>query len=41
MMTEEIYKHKWYSGYTKILDKLTYKKEQAIISPTKEVLKGF
>jgi len=41
VMSTGIYKHKWYSGYTKILDKMTYKKNQAIISPTKEVLEDF
>ncbi len=41
VMSTGIYKHKWYSGYTKILDKATYKKNQAIISPTKEVLEDF
>ena len=41
VMSTGIYKHKWYSGYTKILDKLTYKKNQAVISPTKEVLEDF
>src|SRR6185437_10436109 len=41
MMTEHIYKHKWYSGYTQLLDWITYKKNQAVISPTKEVLMDF
>jgi len=41
MMTTGIYQHKWYSGYTKILDLLTYRKYQAIISPTREVLDDF
>ncbi len=41
VMSIGIYGHKWYSGYTKILDKLTYKKNQAIISPTREVLEDF
>ncbi|MEP6927670.1 MAG: glycosyltransferase [Ginsengibacter sp.] len=41
MMTEGIYRHKWYSGYTKILDRLTYNKSQALISPTHEVLNDF
>jgi glycosyltransferase involved in cell wall biosynthesis len=41
LMTTGIYQHKWYSGYTKILDLLTYKKYQAIISPTREVLDDF
>jgi len=41
IMSTGIYKHKWYSGYTKILDKLTYKKNHAVISPTKEVLEDF
>ncbi|MGH2564709.1 MAG: glycosyltransferase, partial [Ginsengibacter sp.] len=41
MMTEHIYKHKWYSGYTKIIDKITYKKNQVLISPSNEVIKDF
>jgi glycosyltransferase involved in cell wall biosynthesis len=41
VMSSGIYKHKWYSGYTKILDHLTYKKDQVVISPTKEVLRDF
>ena len=41
MMTEHIYRHKWYSGYTQLIDRITYKKDQIVISPTKEVLKDF
>lgn len=41
MMTEHIYKHNWYSGYTKFLDRVTYKKNHVVISPTKEVLLDF
>jgi len=41
IMTEGIYQHKWYSGYTKILDSITYKKNQALISPTQKVLTDF
>lgn len=41
IMTEGIYRYKWYSGYTKFLDWLTYKKNQALISPTKDVLADF
>ncbi len=41
MMTEHIYKHKWYSGYTRFLDRITYKKSHVIISPTHEVLTDF
>lgn len=41
MMTEHIYKHKWYSGYTQLLDYITYKKYQVVISSTKEVLIDF
>ena len=41
VMSTGIYRHKWYSGYTKILDKLTYKKNQSIISPTRKVLEDF
>lgn len=41
MVTEHIYQHKWYSGYTQLIDKITYKKKQVVISPTEEVLKDF
>lgn len=41
IMTSGIYHHKWYSGYTRLLDQLTYTKSQALISPTKEVLIDF
>jgi glycosyltransferase involved in cell wall biosynthesis len=41
MMTEHIYKHKWYSGYTQLLDRITYNKNQVVISPTREVLMDF
>lgn len=41
IMSRGIYRHKWYSGYTKILDGLTYNKEQALISPTREALEDF
>ena len=41
IMTTGIYGHKWYSGYTRLLDQLTYKKNQSLISPTKEVLEDF
>ena len=41
IMTEGIYQHKWYSGYTKILDSITYKKSHALISPTQKVLTDF
>lgn len=41
IMSTGVYRHKWYSGYTKLLDKLTYKKRHALISPTREVLNDF
>ena len=41
VMTEHIYKHTWYSGYTRLLERATYKKNHSVISPTKEVLKDF
>lgn len=41
MMTEHIYKHKWYSGYTQLIDRLTYEKNQVVISPSNEVLMDF
>ena len=41
MVTEHIYQHKWYSGYTQLIDKITYNKRQVVISPTEEVLKDF
>ncbi|MGH2649077.1 MAG: glycosyltransferase family 4 protein [Ginsengibacter sp.] len=41
IMSTGIYKHKWYSGYTRLLDRLTYKKVQYLISPTQEVLDDF
>ena len=41
MMTEHIYKHTWYSGYTRLLERATYKKNHSVISPTKEVLEDF
>lgn len=41
VMTEHIYKHTWYSGYTRLLERTTYKKNHAVISPTKEVLADF
>ena len=41
MMTEHIYKHTWYSGYTRLLERATYKKNHSVISSTKEVLEDF
>lgn len=41
VMTEHIYKHTWYSGYTRLLERATYKKNHSVISPTKEVLEDF
>jgi glycosyltransferase involved in cell wall biosynthesis len=41
IMSEHIYKDKWYSRYTQFIDKITYKKNQIVISPTKEVLDDF
>lgn len=41
IMSKHIYKDKWYSRYTLLIDKITYKKNQIVISPTKEVLHDF
>ncbi len=41
LMSTGIYKDKWYSRYTQLIDRVTYKKNQFIISPTQEVLKDF
>ncbi len=41
IMSSGMYNYKWYSGYTRLLDKLTYKKNQVVISPTMEVLNDF
>jgi glycosyltransferase involved in cell wall biosynthesis len=41
MVTEHIYKHKWYSRYAQLIDLLTYKSKQVVIAPTKEVLMDF
>lgn len=41
IMSSGVYRHKWYSGYTKFLDRLTYRKNQCVISPTKKVLEDF
>jgi len=41
IMSTGVYRDRWYSGYTKFLDRLTYRKNQCVISPTNEVLKDF
>ena len=41
IMSSGLYTTKWYSSYTRWLDRLTYSKNQALISPTKEVLTDF
>jgi glycosyltransferase involved in cell wall biosynthesis len=41
MMTEHIYTRKWYSRYTQLIDRITYKKNQVVISPTRAVLTDF
>lgn len=41
MMTAGVYKLKWYSGYTLLLDRFTYRKNHFVISPTQEVLQDF
>jgi len=41
MVTEHIYRHKWYSGYTQLIDRITYKSSQVVISPTSAVLADF
>ncbi len=41
VMTEHIYKHTWYSGYTRLIERATYKKNHSVISPTKAVLEDF
>jgi len=40
-MTAGIYRLKWYSGYTLLLDRITYRKNHFLISPTHEVLLDF
>ena len=41
VMTKHVYRSRWYSGYTQLIDRLTYKKNQVVVSPTNEVLKDF
>ena len=41
VMTAGVYKLKWYSGYTLLLDRFTYRKNHFLISPTYEVLLDF
>ncbi|MEP6582775.1 MAG: glycosyltransferase [Ginsengibacter sp.] len=41
VMTAGVYKLKWYSSYTMLLDRFTYRKNHFVISPTKEVLQDF
>lgn len=41
IMSEHIYNYRWYSGYTRLLERVTYKKSHSIISPTNEVLADF
>lgn len=41
VMSDHIYKDRWYSFYTKWIDQLTYKKHQVLISPTQEVYADF
>ncbi|MCP9749924.1 glycosyltransferase family 4 protein [Ferruginibacter sp. HRS2-29] len=41
IMSDHVYKDRWYSFYTKWIDRLTYKKQQVLISPTKEVYMDF
>ena len=41
IMTAGVYKLKWFSSYTLLLERLTYRKNHFVISPTKEVLLDF
>lgn len=41
MVTEHIYTHKWYSRYAQVIDMITYKKNQIVVTPSQEVLKDF
>lgn len=41
MVTEHIYKHKWYSRYAQLIDFITYRKNQVVVTPSREVLKDF
>lgn len=41
IMSAGVYKLKWYSGYTLLLDRFTYRKKHFVISPTQEVLQDF
>ncbi len=41
MVTEHIYTHKWYSRYAQLIDLVTYKKNQVVVTPSQEVLKDF
>ncbi|MEO8765783.1 MAG: glycosyltransferase [Ginsengibacter sp.] len=41
VMTAGVYRLKWYSSYTLLLDRFTYRKNHFVISPTREVLEDF
>ncbi len=41
VMSSGVYHLKWYSGYTLLLDRYTYRKSHYIISPTEEVLQDY
>ncbi len=41
IMSAGVYKLKWYSGYTLLLDRFTYRKNHFVISPSQEVLEDF
>ena len=41
IMSRGAYSAKWYSGYTWLLDKMTYKKSETLIGASHEVLKDF
>ena len=41
LMGSHVYRHKWYSRYTRWIDSLTYRKDHVVISPTREVLDDF
>ncbi len=41
IMSAGVYKLKWYSGYTLLLDRLTYRKSHFVISPSGAVLHDF
>ncbi|MDE3211831.1 MAG: glycosyltransferase [Bacteroidota bacterium] len=41
LVGSHVYRHKWYSRYTRWIDALTYHKSHVVVAPTLEVLKDF